>query len=310
MAERESSRREYISRINRVCDYLDQHIGDSPDLEKLANVSGFSPFHFHRIFTAMTGETVHGFVRRLRVERAARMLLNSPETPISEISDFCGYSSLPVFCRTFKDFFGVSAQDYRQLKADELSKIRQTVSKKCQKPPHECSDLCLVEPNEERRNFMKNNITVKVMPALKLVYVRHTGAFEQIGQAYGRLMQWAGPRGLLNAKDLKTVTVYHDDPTVTDIEKVRQSACIAVSEYVKTEGEAGFMELPSSKCAVGRFEIDVLGFTDAWNTMCLWLSESGYQPGEGHPYELYHNNHEEHPEKKFILDICIPVKEL
>jgi len=42
--------------------------------------------------------------------------------------------------------------------------------------------------------------------------------------------------------------------------------------------------------------------------MCRWVAQSGYQPADASPYELYHNNHEEHPEKKFIVDICIPVK--
>ncbi len=310
MSRKEQSRKVYQLKINNVVDYVDQHLEESPDLAVLASIAGLSPFHFHRIFSAMTGETVHGFVRRLRVEKAARMLLNRPEVSVTEVCYSCGFSSMPVFCRSFRDHFGVSALDFRDQKADEISKIRQLLSKKSQSDSELVADLCLVEPNEERRQFMKNNIEVKKMPAMKLVYVRHTGSFDRIGESYGKLMQWAGPRGLLQVPDVKTVTVYHDDPSVTAIEKVRQSACITVSGLMKTEGEVGFMEVPELQCAVGRFEIGVDGFTEAWNTMCLWLTESGFQPGEGCPYELYHNNHEEHPERKFILDICIPVKEL
>lgn len=65
------------------------------------------------------------------------------------------------------------------------------------------------------------------MPALQLIYCRHMGAFNQIGQAYEKLFKWAGPRGLVTPTS-KTVTVYHDDPSITSIEKVRQDASLIV----------------------------------------------------------------------------------
>ena len=147
------------------------------------------------------------------------------------------------------------------------------------------------------------------MPEFQVVYVRHTGQFNQIGKAYEKLMKWAGARGLLNFPETKTVTLYHDDPSVTAIEKLRQDACITVSEDVKVEGEIGKATIPAAKCAVGRFQIDEKGFEKAWNTMCLWISESGYQP-VGNPYELYYNSAEEDAKMQFDLDICIPVKPL
>ena len=310
MSTSNNSRKEYIYRINKVVDYIDQHLNEDLDLKTLANVAGFSPFHFHRIFSALTNETLNGFIRRLRAEKAARMLVNDPEMPVSEVSDVCGYSSMPVFCRTFKEVFGVSAIDFREWKMNEISKIRQSMSKEGQYYSMAKSELCFVELNEERKNFMKTNIEVKEMPALKLLYVRHVGAFDQIGGAYEKLMKWAGPRGLLNNPSLKTVTVYHDDPSITSIENVRQSACITIDDSVKGEGEVGRLDIPGGKYAVGRFEIGVEGFADAWNTMCQWFSESGFQPDDGLYYELYHNNIEEDHAKRFVLDICIPVKSL
>ena len=157
---------------------------------------------------------------------------------------------------------------------------------------------------------MKSKFNVKEMPQLNLVYTTHTGEFNKIGAAYEKLFKWAGPRGLLNTPDLKTATVYHDDPSVTDIEKVRQSACITVEGKVKTEGEFGNLSVPGGKYAVGSFEIDPTEFGEAWSFVCRKLAEEGYQPTDGLPYELYHNDEKEHPEKKFIVDICVPVKPL
>lgn len=300
------SHKEYIHRINKVIDYIDQHLDEELSIEKLAGIANFSAYHFHRIFSAFVGEPLYTFIKRLRIEKAASLLLNDPGKPVNEVAYECGYGSASVFCRNFRDQFGVSARNFRTQKSAELSKIRQSISKNGKSGNGEVGYVCSVETIKtitEMKNFQ-----IKEMPAMNLIYCRHTGAFDQIGAAYGKLMKWAGPRGLLGSPNLKTVTVYHDDPTVTNIDKVRQSACITVDKDVKTEGEFGNLSLPAGKYVVGRFEMGPEGFTDAWNQTCLWLSDSGYQPADGNPYELYHNNHEEHPERKFIVDICIPVK--
>ena len=62
---------EYTARINRVLDYIEANIDTALSLETLAGVAHFSPFHFHRIFKAMTGETLNRFIQRIRVEKAA-----------------------------------------------------------------------------------------------------------------------------------------------------------------------------------------------------------------------------------------------
>ena len=69
-------RLEYEKRVNRVIDHIRDHLADELSLESLAAIAAFSPFHFHRIFRAMTGETLAAFVQRLRLERAAVTLIH------------------------------------------------------------------------------------------------------------------------------------------------------------------------------------------------------------------------------------------
>lgn len=144
---------------------------------------------------------------------------------------------------------------------------------------------------------------------MDLVYCRHTGPFDQIGGAYEKLFKWAGPRGLLQFPKTKTLTVYLDDPNVVDIEKVRQSACITVEGDVKTEGEFGNMALPGGKCVVGSFKVDPTQFGEAWDAVCRWMADSGYQPSDAYPYEFYPEEHKGDP-PIFTVDICVPVKPL
>ncbi len=302
------SRNFYIAAINRVMDYVENNLTENLNLEILARVASFSPFHFHRIFAWYTNETLNQFIRRIRIEKAASLMLSRVDLNLAEISDKTGFSSQSVFARTFKDAYGMSASSFRSGGYKQVSKICKTDSKNGQNDGSNSEYFSSIITNKQKLKTMEAKIEVKEMPVMQMVYVRHTGQYNMIGQAYEKLFKWAGPRGLLNFPETKTATVYHDDPTVTDIENVRQSACITVSEPVKVEGEVGNLSTTASKYAVGRFEIGVMEFEVAWNTMCDWMADSGYQPGEGNPMELYHNNHEEHPEKKFILDICIPVK--
>jgi len=302
--------KEYICRINRVIDYIEKHLDEELSLEVLSRVANFSVFHFHRIFKAFTGETLNGFVRRKRIEKAARLLLHDPDAAISEIAWYCGFTSVSVFCRCFRGRYHMSAQQFRETWDLQYSKNGQLNSKISKLQAPDIDYVCNVSSIKNGGIKMKHNIQIKKMPAMNLVYTRHTGAFHRIGEAYEKLMKWAGPRGLLEAPNLKTVTVYHDDPKVTEIDKVRQSACITVESEVPAEGEFGNLSLPGGKYVVGSFEIDPTEFEPAWNAVCVWLSESGYQPADGNPYELYHNHMDDHPEKMFIVDICIPVKDL
>ena len=233
---------EYIFRINKVIDYIDNNLNRTLDLETLASVANFSPYHFHRIFSTFTGETLNGFVKRLRIEKAASLLISEPEKVISEIAYYCGYNSNSVFSREFKSFFRCTAKEYRKSMLTQLSKIGQ-VNSKIDKLKRISSDyIRIVELNEKWRKIMKTNIQVKEMPEMELIYCRHIGQFDQIGKAYEKLFKWAVPRGLVTP-ETKTITVYHDDPKVTDIEKVRQSAGIVVNSDVKPEGEFGKMNV-------------------------------------------------------------------
>jgi AraC family transcriptional regulator len=71
---------EYAKRIDRVIDYLRENLHRPVKLAELADVACFSEFHFHRIFGAVSGETLNNFTNRLRLEKAARLLRYSDQS--------------------------------------------------------------------------------------------------------------------------------------------------------------------------------------------------------------------------------------
>lgn len=326
-------RDEYASRINRVIDYIEKNIDDELSLETLANVADFSRFHFHRIFRSMVGETLNQFIQRIRVEKAAMKLVSQPKKSITDIAFDCGFSGSAAFSRSFREMFEMSPSQWRSRKTLQSldSKICKTDGKNGKVPGNirKDFDVSLHYNYDENHNLkwritmndkkkqkrIEAEIEVKEMPDFHVAYVRHIGAYKGdsnlFADLFGRLMKWAGPRNLLRFPETKCMSVYYDDPNITDEEKLRVDACITVPEDTKVEGEVGKMTVPGGKFAVGRFEIDVDEYETAWSTiMAGWLPESGYQPDDRLCYELYQNDPKEHPENKHILDICIPVKPL
>ena len=112
---------EYTRRIDRVIDYLRDHLDKPLKLEDLAKVACFSEYHFHRVFGAMTGETLNDFTNRLRLEKAARLLRYS-EQSLTEIALDCGFSSSATFSRAFRSGYDTSPSQFR--KSGEIKRAR------------------------------------------------------------------------------------------------------------------------------------------------------------------------------------------
>ena len=117
------NRAEYISRINRVIDYIESNLCETLQLDDLARVATFSTYHFHRIFRAITGEALYGFIQRLRLERAAGQLAANPAKTITAIAFDCGFGSSASFSRAFREYFSTSPSHWRKALLVKKSKI-------------------------------------------------------------------------------------------------------------------------------------------------------------------------------------------
>jgi AraC family transcriptional regulator len=319
-------RLEYIARINRVIDYVSANLDLELPLEKLAAVANFSPFHFHRIFRGLVGETPNSFVQRIRVEKAASQLIKNSGKSITAIALDCGFSGSAPFARVFRETFKMSASQWRaagKLPDCELEYLESKNGQLLSKIHGEflCSPSYFDADNNNQywritmNEGMQAKVEVKQMPEMSLIYVRHIGPYQGDSKLFeglfNKLMTWAGPRGLLRFPETKSLCVYHDDPQITDKDKLRTDACITADADTEVDGDVGKLILAGGKYAVARFEVKGEEFQQAWDAVCGgWLPESGYQPEDGPCYEVYHNDPKQHPEGKCIVDICVPVKPL
>ncbi|MCB2204549.1 AraC family transcriptional regulator [bacterium] len=317
-------RAEYIARINRVIDHIETHLDEKLTLAELAAVATFSPYHFHRIFHAMVGETLNRFIQRLRVEHAAAQLAGNPSRSIGSVALDCGFSSSQTFARAFRERFGMSASEWMDACPFDPGNISNTLRKIRNRDSKignasESGDTDIGDGNQQHWSYQMTrsvtpSVTVQDFPETTVAYIRHIGPYQQdaelFGRLFGQLFTWAGPRQLLGP-DTRVMSIYHDDPNITEEAKLRTDVCITVAPETPVDGPVGKLTIPAGRYAFARFEINTDQFGEAWGAVCGdWLPDSGYEPADGLSFEIYHNDHREHPEGKHIVDICIPVKPL
>lgn len=294
---------DYKKRINRAFEFVDKNLESDLSLNKVSQVAFFSPFHFHRVFKFITGETLNEYIIRRRIEKSALDLLHK-NISTTEIAHKFGYSDNSSFSRAFKKYFGINPIEFKKQNPNRHSKIRQLQSKNGQDYPDKGKYICIID-NLKKWITMNAKIEIKEMPKMNLAYVSSIGP-KNLESAYAKLIQWATPHGLMNHQT-KMVTIYHDSFKVTEANKVRMSAAILLNKHIETNGEVGMTSIEAGKFIVGSFEIGLNEFEKSWTGLFLWMNENGYKKADSNPFEIYHNNFNEHPEKKVIVDFCIPI---
>lgn len=311
-----STKQEYARRIGAALDFIDRNLGREISLAGLAAVAHFSPFHFHRIFSALVGESPADYVRRLRLEKAAVRLALEPSAKVTGIALDCGFSTSALFCRLFRARFGMSPSAWRA-GGYENRKKRQTMRKN-RKDAHLRPGYTWIDGSttRKRRKTMKKAPAVRIedVPPLRVAYVKHMKGYEDsegIGKAFQTLFCWAGPRGVASP-EMMVLGLALDDPGITPKDKCRYYACLAVTERAEPQGEVGIMTLRPGKYAVGRFSGGGDIFKRAYAYMYgEWLPKSGWQPDDAPGFESYIGEPEGTPEKpRFTFDLYVPVKPL
>ncbi len=290
---------DYKERILRVLTHIQEHLDEALDLEELARVACFSSFHFHRIFAAMTGETIADHVRRLRLERAA-MELRSGARQVIQVALDAGYEAHAAFTRAFKAAYGVSPAEFRRatgpiaiLAAPSGVHFRQGVP------------LTTFNTNHITTKVMKV-ITRKIKP-MRVAYLRHVGPYEDTRQT------WFDLTAQLSAeKQLRKRSVYigigHDNPSVTPAAELRYDACITVVEAFEPKKPVELQTIVGGDYAVAK-NCPVGKIKDAFQYLYgKWLARSSRELRSAPSFIVFVNPWEAVAPAKRRVDIYMPLQ--
>jgi AraC family transcriptional regulator len=308
-----SSRLEYEQRVNRVIDHIRDHLADELSLEQLARVAAFSPFHFHRIFHGVTGETLFGFIHRVRIERAATALRDHPDDSVLAIALDHGFSSAATFARAFRARFGMSATAWRQGGAERWRARSASTRARARSKRGKANRKRGKAPARARRDGRRMDVKVTTLPRYRIAYMRHVGPYGAHGipDLWARFAKWMETHGLLGPDSIR-LGIARDDPEVTAPEQLRYDACVVVPDGFEGDKWVNVTELRASKYAVGAFAGTAHEIVGAWETLYRsWLPGSGYQPDDRPCIELYRG--ETYAKGKpgvFRCELCIPVRPL
>lgn len=97
---------------NKILDYIEKHLNENLDVDKIAAVSGYSKFHLERIFASENGCTIYKYIKMRRLTEAARQLIFSKHS-IMDIAFNAGYDSQQAFTLAFKKVYNLTPKVYR-----------------------------------------------------------------------------------------------------------------------------------------------------------------------------------------------------
>ena len=182
--------------------------GKDHNLATLAAQAGYSPFHFHRIFRAMTGESPSAFLRRIRLEWSAKQLIEG--TSVSKVAAESGFGSLDSFTRAFRLAYGERPSAFRRSPCHILLA--------CPNGVHYGHPFTIDFQTYRGRQM---NIRIEQSQELHVIGMRHIGPYPTIGSTFGKLMGWVAQNP---TEFIGSVATFLDDPEQVPAEDLRSDA--------------------------------------------------------------------------------------
>lgn len=292
--------RDYVDRINRAVDFVTRNLAEPLLLEDVAKAAAFSPFHFHRIFRGLMGETLAAFVKRVRLERALYLMAYQKGATLTDVALACGFSSSSDFSRSFRAQYGVppSVFDGEAYRRPQRDAMRESAA-----PPHERHHLESLPAGSNPDGF---EVRFRDLPARRVAYIRVSNAYA--GGAEGvvqRIVAWAEARGLADGQWLG---YQWDDPEVVPREKCRYDVGLEVPAGTVGDGEVTITDFEPMRVA----ELDLAGSIDlelrALHWLYLtWLPGSGCAPAHQPVFEAWNGRPFAHGMEHFELRLHLPV---
>ena len=277
---------QYQRQLDAVTDYIYAHLDDDLSLETLAHVSGFSRYHWHRIYRAVRGETAAQTVRRLRLERAAAMLTET-SWPVERIAWKAGFTGTEVFSRAFLRSYGTTPSRFRN---DGRAASSGSSMMSC--------GSGLTSPVREAPGWP---VRVEARCGYRLAVSEHRGSYMDIGRAFSRFKDRMGAGNSM-------VAIYEDDPDAVPPADLRSAAGTVVDPGTRIPHDLAERLVPAGRYAIMRY----VGPYSSMHVAYLWLygqwlPSSGEEPRDHPVIEEYLTDPATTPPVHAVTDILLPL---
>lgn len=275
---------QYEARLRRVVLYIYEHLDGDLSLDTLADVAAMSRFHWHRVFKAMTGETLADAIRRLRLIKAANALVLE-DAPLADIAARHGYLNLASFTRAFTAAHGISPAAFRGRGVEIANDLRLDAGESKMYP-----------------------VTIEDLKPARAAAVLHRGAYADLGRSFQQLGATLAARNLFpHAREM--FAIYLDPPGSKPDAEMRAYVGVVIAEAFP-DGVDGldYLELAGGKHAVMAHQGPYATLASAYEWLYgKWLPQSGQEPSDAPPVELYVNDPRMTPPDQLRTDVRLPL---
>jgi AraC family transcriptional regulator len=267
------------SRLGKSVLLLGSRLENPPSVQELAAAAAVSPFHFHRIWRALTGETVARTILRLRLE-ASEELLTRSGTSVTDTAGLLGFGTPQSFARAFRRHFGITPSEHRR-----------------------------ATQGPDRAQPVPLHVGIVTRGRMMVVALRRDGGpYADLNATFARVWSWAQGGGLL-ARIEDTYGVPLDDPESIPVEHLRYDACLAIADEVAPPAPFHAFALPAGKYAIAWHRGPYDGLEAVQQELTgEWLLNSGHEPADFPTFHHFLNDPDDTPPEKLATEILLPLR--
>lgn len=272
--------------VNRAIDYIMGHIGEDIPIQDVAAHCNLSTYHFCRLFKKQTGEGIHQFIKREKMEQSAFRLKTEKGRTITDIALDYGFSS-SNYSTSFREHLNLSPNAFRK----------------------ECKERSISHPFFKQEGNIKlhtyeeccRKTTIQVLPSYRALFERRKGTYLHLGNDWDSFIQRY--QSYVDEHTLFIERTY-DDPSITETGSCLYDLCLTVNTDTPTDN---ICTITGGRFAVSRYQGKPTGIYAAYQSIFnVWLPQSGHEVDERYGFVIYHTV--DCDTQEMTLDICIPIK--
>ena len=284
MTQKIETEKFYQEKVNQAIDYIHSNILEDISIGKIAEECSLSKYHFHRIFKAYTNESPGQYIKRTRIERAAR-LMDNPNLSIEEIGYMVGYNVPSSFTKAFNQIYGISPTKYRNSKQIKITM------------------------NITENDKLNISYEIKTLPTCKLAYTRAKGWYSEIN--YSKIIPKLYKTAILHFSiplRYPPMSIYINDPNTTEKENLLTDVGIFVSKEFNGKNDVNCRKFEGGKFLSTTYIGPYSSLSQAYDCVYKHLTQQGLIVRDAPPMEMYWSDPNKTPQDEQKTEILIPIE--